>query len=70
MNSGGLSGGAGTRKIEYSAESVIELDSDGNGPDASLETGITLKLSKNRNGIMGKGVDLKFNGAQQRFREV
>lgn len=70
MSSGGQSGGAGTRKIEYSAESVIELDATSCSPDASGEVPVTLKLSKNRNGAMGRSVELRFNGALQRYREA
>ena len=29
-----------------------------------------LKLSKNRNGVIGRPVELRFNGALQRYREV
>jgi hypothetical protein len=70
MGKGGISGGAGTRKIEYSAESVMELDSTGDGPDANGEVSVSFKMSKNRNGIIGRTIDLKFNGALQRYREV
>jgi len=69
IEKGGLSGGAGTRKIEYSAESVIELDSDGDGK-GKLEVDVKLKLSKNRNGEKGRPVNLVFHGALQTFREV
>lgn len=71
IDKGGMSGGAGTRKIEYSAESVIELDTDKDALlDANLERGVTLELSKNRNGEYGKPIALKFCGAMMRFREV
>lgn len=70
MDKGGLSGGAGTRKIEYSAESVIELNATSGSPDANGDTSISLKLSKNRNGIIGRPVELYFNGALQKYHEV
>lgn len=71
MREGGLSAGAGTRKIEYSAETVIELDADSeSGADANHEKTVNLKVSKNRNGEIGRTVSLKFNGALQSFREV
>ena len=72
MERGGVSAGAGTRKIEYGAESVIEINRDSdNTPDPSTkEVEVTLKLSKNRNGALGKPVKLNFNGALQRYREV
>lgn len=68
--SGGIMAGAGTRKIAYSAESVIELDSTDKASDANMEKAVTMKLSKNRNGDTGRPVDLKFNGALMKFREV
>lgn len=67
MAKGGLSGGAGTRKIEYSAESVIELDAQCE-PNLNGETSVVLRLSKNRNGESNKSVDLTFHGATQTYR--
>jgi replicative DNA helicase len=71
MQSGGLSAGAGTRKLEYGAESVLDLTRDPEAvTDAAGEWEITLKLEKNRNGEPGRPVRLKFHGALQRFREA
>ena len=70
MAKGGLSAGAGTRKIEYSAETMIELDAKDGGPNADGSTDVELRLSKNRNGLVGRPVALKFNGATMRFREA
>ena len=67
MAKGGLSGGAGTRKIEYSAESVIELDAQCE-PNLNGETSVVLRLSKNRNGESNKSIDLSFHGATQTYR--
>lgn len=67
---GGVSAGAGSRKIEYSGESVIELNADGGEPDADGEKIVKLKLSKNRNGVMGRPIELRFHGALQKYREV
>lgn len=67
MAKGGLSGGAGTRKIEYSAESVIELDAQSD-PNLNGETTVTLRLSKNRNGESNKSIELRFHGATQTYR--
>lgn len=76
MKGGGQSAGAGTRKIEYGAETVIELDvkKDRSGedtrPNADGETEVELKISKNRHGSgAGKPLNLLFHGALQRFRE-
>jgi replicative DNA helicase len=71
MKSGGLSGAAGSRKIEYSSESLWELDREENATaDASGEIRVTLRLAKNRNGSPGRKIDLLFHGALQRFREA
>jgi replicative DNA helicase len=71
MRSGGLNAGAGTRKIEYGAESVIDLDrKTEDQPDGAGEVPITLKLAKNRHGAAWRPVTLSFNGALQRFRET
>jgi replicative DNA helicase len=64
------SSGAGTRKIEYGAETVIALQRDEQArEDGAGEIPIVAKFAKNRNGAAGKSVRLKFNGALQRFTE-
>lgn len=71
MKSGGLSAGAGSRKIEYSAETVIDLGSEeGVRDDVKGERPIRLKLTKNRHGAVGKTLDLSFNGGFQRFKTM
>ncbi len=71
MKSGGLSAGAGSRKIEYSAETVMELScEEGVREDVQGEKPIRLKLTKNRHGAVGKSFELLFNGGFQRFREA
>ena len=71
MQSGGVNAGAGSRKIEYGAESVIELNRDADAaPDSNGEVDVSLRFSKNRNGSAGRSVELRFNGALQRYREV
>jgi replicative DNA helicase len=68
---GGLSAGAGSRKLEYGCEALLELDRDDNaGEDAAGEVPVTLKLSKNRHGSPGRKIDLLFSGAMQRWREA
>jgi replicative DNA helicase len=70
MKSGGLNAGAGTRKIEYGTETVIDLDRDlDEEADGAGEVPITLRLSKNRHGAAGKKIPVVFHGALQRFRE-
>ncbi len=64
MKGGGINAGAGTRKIEYGAETVIDLERDSKQTeDASGEVEIKLTLAKNRHGTAGKPILLKFHGA-------
>lgn len=70
MKSGGLNAGAGTRKIEYQGETVIDLDRKSDvQEDGAGEVEIILRLAKNRHGSIGKPIPLKFNGALQCFTE-
>lgn len=70
MDKGGLSAGAGSRKIEYGAESVLDLDCEKDArDDANGEKPVTLRIAKNRNGPAGRPVALKFHGALQRYTE-
>jgi len=66
----GVNSGAGTRKIEYQAESVISLTQTKDTEDSSGEIPVVLRLEKNRYGMKGKKIDLRFSGGFQRFREV
>lgn len=71
MKTGGINAGAGTRKIEYGAETVIDLERPAEArEDGAGEVEITLKLAKNRHGAAGKPIKLKFNGALQSFCET
>jgi len=71
MAKGGLSSGAGSRKIEYGGSTVLDLQRDGDGgADAAGEVRINLKIEKNRNGAAGKTIALRFNGALQKFSEA
>ncbi len=71
MTAGGVSAGAGSRKIEYAGETVIDLSSDADAaPDPNGETAVTVKLVKNRHGGIGRKLSFKFHGALQRFREA
>jgi replicative DNA helicase len=70
MESGGLNAGAGSRKIEYGAETVFDLDRNMEAqPNGAGEYEITLRLAKNRHGTVGVPIPLLFNGALQQFRE-
>lgn len=69
MKSGGLNAGAGTRKIEYGAETVLDLERDmGVGYDGAGEVEVKVRISKNRHGDVGTEFPLRFNGAFQTFR--
>jgi replicative DNA helicase len=71
MGNGGLSAGAGTRKIEYGATTVLDLQRDLDKPaDSAGEVEVALTLAKNRNGSTGRKISLKFYGALQRFRDA
>ena len=71
MQGGGLSAGAGSRKIEYGAETVLDLErGEAAREDMAGEVEIKAKLCKNRHGAAGKSVALKFHGALQRFQEA
>jgi replicative DNA helicase len=68
---GGLNAGAGTRKIEYGAETIFDLDRKMDEAESGAgEFDITLRLAKNRHGSIGKPIKLQFNGALQRFKEA
>ncbi len=71
MKNGGLSAGAGTRKIEYGAETVLQLHRDpAEREDSVGEMRVEVSLEKNRHGTIGKVTDFMFHGALQRFRQV
>lgn len=68
MKNGGLSAGAGTRKIEYSAESVIDLScADDAREDVHGAKDVRLRLTKNRHGTVGKSLEFQFVGRLQSF---
>lgn len=71
MHSGGMSASAGSRRFEYQAESVLELNREkGEVFRANGEVSVTLLITKNRHGPAGKSFQLQFHGAFQRFRET
>ena len=73
---GGMHASKGSGDIEYMTETVIDLERKKNkegtevGPDAAEEIDIQAKIHKNRNGVAGTSIDLKFSGRLQHFREV
>lgn len=70
MKDGGLNAGAGSRKIEYGAESILDLDCEKVQFDGAGEREVVLRIAKNRHGEAGMGLPLKFNGALQTFRAL
>lgn len=67
---GGTGSGAGSRKIEYGAETQIDLNRDMNSePDTNHNVSVEARFVKNRNGSPNRTVNLKFNGALQTFTE-
>lgn len=65
---GGLASGAGSRKIEYGAESVIDLNKVAEASVGGVDP-IDLKLQKNRHGTPGRTFRICFTGATQSFTE-
>jgi replicative DNA helicase len=68
MKEGGLNAGAGSRRIEYGAETVLSLDKKGK-PDPAGVTPMELVVEKNRHGPSDRRIKLLFHGAVQRFEE-
>src|SRR5215213_9610771 len=70
MAAGGLSASAGSRKFEYTGESVWDLaeDKDASAPSPH-EKAITLHVAKNRSGAAGRKVRLAFHGALQKYTD-
>jgi replicative DNA helicase len=72
MQRGGMSAGAGTRRIEYGADVLMELsreDADKRREGSGVER-IELKITKNRLGPAGAVVPLSFMGDTMTFSEV
>lgn len=67
---GGQAAAAGSRRFEYGAESVIELQRGEESQDALGDIPVMVKLSKNRHGELVKEIKLQFNGRTQRFTEA
>lgn len=67
MKSGGMSAGAGTRKLEYGAESVIDFSRVDEREDAGSAVGVVARLVKNRGGAAGRETRFLFHGATQTF---
>lgn len=65
----GLHSAKGSGEVEYLAESVLDLTRKDEQPDAGGEVEVSLKLLKNRHGVPGLSIPLKFSGRIQRFRE-
>jgi hypothetical protein len=64
-----MSASAGTRKFEYGAESMLDLNREEKPEDAAGESKVTLTVQKNRHGRANQRIPLLFRGATQTFRE-
>jgi replicative DNA helicase len=70
MQSGGISASAGSRKLEYGSDTMLELARDEDEPENAGEWPVTLRFTKNRNGRGGVTVPMRFHGGFMRFREA
>lgn len=71
MRTGGQSAGAGTRQIEYGAETVFDMALDEDmQPDEDGKVSYPIKIQKNRNGASYREVQVDFHGAFQEFTEA
>ena len=68
-NDASLHSAKGSGEVEYLAESVIDLTRKDEQPDSNGEVEISLKVLKNRHGVPGLNIPLKFCGRIQKFRE-
>lgn len=69
-NDASLHSAKGSGEVEYLAESVIDLTRKEEQPDSNGEVEISLKVLKNRHGVPGLNIPLKFCGRIQKFRET
>lgn len=69
-NDASLHAAKGSGEVEYLAESVIDLTRKDEQPDSNGEVEISLKVLKNRHGVPGLNIPLKFCGRIQKFREA
>lgn len=64
-----LHAGAGSRKLEYSPESVLNLELKKSDKVRDFDKDVTLTFEKNRNGGKGIPIELIFQGGYQCFKE-
>lgn len=70
IRGGGLNAAAGTRKFEYGAHSVLDLERAENAILGSWPMRMDLTLHKNRSGSAGQKIPLEFDGRVQTYTEV
>jgi replicative DNA helicase len=68
-NDASLHSAKGSGEVEYLAESVIDLTRKDEQPDSNGEVEIGLRVLKNRHGVPGLNIPLRFCGRIQKFRE-
>jgi len=66
---GGLHSAKGSGDVEYLSETVLDLTRKDEQPDAAGEVEVKLSIHKNRHGIPGVSLPLRFCGRLQEFRE-
>jgi len=67
---GGLFASKGSGDIEYATETVFEIARDKDSRDtAAGDVGVTVSIHKNRHGVAGLSIPLRFTGRLQTFRE-
>ena len=67
MKSGGMSASAGSARIEYLAETVLELNKKEGEQGQKYLQDVTLTVSKSRHGPEGDEIILNFDGRTQEF---
>jgi len=66
---GGLHASKGSGDLEYMAETVVDLARKDEQPDAAGEVEVKLTIHKNRHGVPGVSIPIRFCGRVQEFRE-
>jgi replicative DNA helicase len=66
----GLHSSKGSGDLEYSAETVIDLNRQKDDTDSKGEVEVTATAYKNRNGVVGKKYSFQFEPRLQKFREI
>jgi replicative DNA helicase len=66
----GLHSSKGSGDLEYTAETVLDLNRQKDDTDSNGEVEVNAVVYKNRNGVVGKKYSLQFEPRLQKFREI